>query len=154
MSDKPSSVVRRFRTGSEFGWDETEKLVYKPAGTHFKDITRQVLFGEEHGLDSQWRYFEIAPGGHSTLERHDHVHAVMILRGSGTVLLGDRIEQIGQFDAVYVPPQTWHQFVADGNEPLGFLCLVACERDRPTRPSELETAELSANPAIKDHIRL
>lgn len=155
MNSTPAAgLVRRFTDDEDYRWEGTEVLVYKHDGTHFKDINRQVLFGEEHGLEAQWRYFEIAPGGHSTLERHHHVHAVMILRGSGRVLLADRIESIGAFDAVYVPPMTWHQFLASESEPLGFLCLVACDRDRPERPSEDDAAVLMANPAITAHIRL
>ena len=38
------------------------------------------LFHDD-ALACELRYFEIAPGGHSTLERHDHLHSVMIIRG-------------------------------------------------------------------------
>lgn len=147
------AYIRHFDEGESYRWEDTDRLVYKPAGSHFKDITRQVLFGDEHGLDSEWRYFEIAPDGHSTLERHNHVHAVLVLRGRGSVVVGDRIESIGRFDLVHVPPQTWHQFLAD-DEPLGFLCLVACDRDRPSRPSEQEADALRRNPTIGNFIRL
>ncbi len=37
---------------------------------------------------------------------------------------------------------TWHQFRATSNEPLGFLCLVNVERDRPILPNEEELAEM------------
>jgi hypothetical protein len=30
---------------------------------------------------------------------------------------------------------TWHQFLADAGEPLGFLCMVPSERDRPQLPT-------------------
>lgn len=146
--------VNRFTDGDNgFSWSETERLVYKPSGTHFRDITRQVLFGEEHGLPTQLRYFEIAEHGHSTLERHEHVHAVIILRGRGEVLLGDRVEDVQAFDTVYVPPMTWHQFRASRGTELGFLCLVACDRDRPQRPNERDLEELRSLPAVRDFIR-
>jgi ribulose-bisphosphate carboxylase large chain len=29
------------------------------------------------------RYFEIAPGGYSTLEKHEHEHVVIPIRGRG-----------------------------------------------------------------------
>jgi quercetin dioxygenase-like cupin family protein len=153
-SQRTSALIRRFKGQGEYRWEGTDLLEYKHEGTHFKDINRQILFGEEHGLESQWRYFEVAPGGHSTLERHHHVHAVMILRGSGRVLLEDRVEEIRAFDAVYVPPQTWHQFLASESEPLGFLCLVACDRDRPMRPGDDDIAALKSNPDISSHIRI
>ena len=54
----------------------------------FKAITRQVLFSDPE-LAGELRYFEVAPGGFSTLERHEHMHAVLILRGRGHCLVGD-----------------------------------------------------------------
>jgi mannose-6-phosphate isomerase-like protein (cupin superfamily) len=35
------------------------------------------------------------------------------------------------FDCVFVAPGEPHQFRADDGEPLGFLCMVDRERDRP-----------------------
>jgi quercetin dioxygenase-like cupin family protein len=111
-----------------------------------------VLFEEaEHGC--QLRYFEVAPGGHTTLERHQHVHAVLVLRGRGTVLIGDEVREIGEHDLCSVPPLRWHQFRAAEDAPLGFLCLVSSERDRPQLPSDDELAELRKNPAIAGIIR-
>ena len=51
-------------------------LEYKrDRGAPFRDVTRQVLF-DDPPLACQLRYFEVAPGGHTTLERHEHAHAV------------------------------------------------------------------------------
>ncbi|HET9578953.1 MAG TPA: cupin domain-containing protein, partial [Usitatibacter sp.] len=86
---------------------------------------------------------EVAPGGWTTLERHEHVHAVMVIRGSGQCLVGDEAYEIGTHDLVSVPPLTWHQFRAAPGEPLGFLCLVASERDRPQLPAEGEAQAIT-----------
>ena len=120
---------------SDFTWEGVDVHPYKEnGGTHFKSITRQTLFRGEDALPTEFRYFEIAPGGHSTLERHDHLHVVMVIRGGGSVLVGDEIREIGLHDVIHVPSQTWHQFQADAEDHLGFLCLVATDRDRPYRP--------------------
>ncbi len=140
--------VRPFRPAEDgFRWEHVPLKRYKPAGTHFEGITRQVLFGAGGGLPSELRYFEIAPGGHSTLERHRHVHAVLVLRGRGRVLVGEAVHPVAAFDLVRTPPATWHQFRADRGEALGFLCLVDCERDRPHRPTEAEAEALRQSPA-------
>jgi quercetin dioxygenase-like cupin family protein len=76
------------------------------------------------------RYFEIAPHGYSSFERHRHAHAVLIVRGRGRVRLGDRVHRVGPMDFVYIPPWVPHQFRA-GREPFGFLCPVDAVRDRP-----------------------
>lgn len=138
--------LRRNRPG--FTWDGVERLAYKANGeAPFRDVTRQVLF-DDNALGCQWRYFEVGPNGHSTLERHDHVHAVMILRGGGRCLLGGEVFEVAVHDLVSVPPQTWHQFRAGPGEPLGFLCLVRQERDRPSLPSPQDLARLRENPVV------
>jgi mannose-6-phosphate isomerase-like protein (cupin superfamily) len=106
-------------------------------------MTRQVLF-DDADLDCQWRYFEVGPGGWSTLERHRHVHAVVILRGRGRALVGDRVVDVGGHDLVSIPPLTWHQFRAGDDQPLGFLCLVNSTRDRPQLPDDADRADLAA----------
>ncbi len=142
------------RYAGGFRWRGVDVRAYKPEGTHFRDVTRQVLFGAETGGQSELRYFEVAPGGHTTLERHRHVHQVLILRGRGRALLAEGVVEVAPFDLVAVPPCTWHQFRAAEDEALGFLCLVDAERDRPERPSEADLAELRRDPAAAAFLRV
>ncbi|MCW2285933.1 quercetin dioxygenase-like cupin family protein [Rhodoblastus acidophilus] len=142
------------RHNGHFEWDGVHRLAYKEEGTHFKQVTRQVLSKAFPGLFAELRYFEVAPGGHSTLERHEHAHLVLIGRGGGHCLVGGEVSAVTPLDAVIIPPQTWHQFRATGTEPLGFFCVVARERDRPQLPSSEDLEALSADPAIKDFIRV
>jgi quercetin dioxygenase-like cupin family protein len=139
------SRVRRFSpdAAGDYRWGAVELLRYKEEGTApFKDITRQVLFSQPDQA-AELRYFEIAPGGYSTLERHKHTHAVLILRGHGSVQIGGEVHELGERDLVTVDPLTWHQFRAAADSPLGFLCLVAKDRDRPQLPSAEEQAALA-----------
>lgn len=129
-------------------WQEVAVLEYKSAHDGpFRDVTRQTLF-DDPSLGCQLRYFEVAPRGHTTLERHEHAHAVLIERGRGRCLVGDRIYDVAEHDLVHVPPLTWHQFQADEHEPLGFLCMVNAERDRPQLPSAEDLHRLRENPLI------
>ena len=150
-----STAVRPFEETSQgYRWGGVDVLAYKQTGTHFRDVTRQVLFEGDEAPGVELRYFEVAPGGHSTFERHDHIHAVLILRGRGRVLVGEAVTQIGAFDLVRVPTLHWHQFHAAHDEALGFLCLVACERDRPHRPTADEVEALRAHPVIGAFMRV
>lgn len=140
MSDAP--LVRKH--AGDFRWEAVNVLAYKQEGAApFRDVTRQVLF-DSTDPPAQLRYFEVAPGGWTTLERHEHVHAVMVIRGRGQCLVGDKAYDIGMHDLVSVPPMTWHQFRSAADEPLGFLCLVAAERDRPELPPDSEAAAIAA----------
>ncbi|HET7402013.1 MAG TPA: cupin domain-containing protein [Usitatibacter sp.] len=139
--DENEALLRRHRGG--YRWEAVDVLAYKQDGAApFRDVTRQVLF-EPPGLNTQLRYFEVAPGGWTTLERHEHVHAVMVIRGRGTCLVGGRAHAIALHDLVEIPPMTWHQFRAAPDEPLGFLCLVAAERDRPQLPRDGEAETIT-----------
>jgi quercetin dioxygenase-like cupin family protein len=131
-----------------FRWNGVAHMPYKQEGSApFKDISRQVLF-HEHDLNCELRYFEMDASGYSTLERHEHAHAVMILRGHGHCLVGDEVREVKQFDLVSIPSMAWHQFRATKGEPLGFLCMVNVLRDRPQLPTGAELAALRANPMI------
>jgi quercetin dioxygenase-like cupin family protein len=142
------SAIRRLLTNvsGDFGWQDVDRLQYKAEGSApFKDITRQVLFSQaDHACEL--RYFEIAPGGYSTLEQHQHTHAVLILRGRGTVRIGNDVQPIAEHDLVTVDPLTWHQFQAAPDSALGFLCLVSKERDKPRLPTDEQINESSARP--------
>lgn len=129
------SAIRRFvADAGDFRWQGVDLLQYKADDSApFKDITRQVLFSQADQA-SELRYFEIAPGGYSTLEQHQHTHAVLILRGRGTVRIGNDVQPIAERDLVTVDPLTLHQFHAAPDSALGFLCLVSKERDKPQLP--------------------
>lgn len=138
----------------EYRWDGIDVHPYKEDGTIFKNVTRQTLFKGYETMPVELRYFEVGVDGHSTLERHEHVHVVTIARGSGQVLVGDTVTEIGHLDVIHIPPMTWHQFRATNGEELGFLCIVSQERDRPQRPDAAQVEELSANEAIANFIRV
>jgi len=150
MTDKPEKKPEApFRGFDGYRWDEVPMLAYKEEGAApFKAITRQVLFANP-ALACEMRYFEVAPGGYSTLERHEHTHGVMILRGAADVLVGDEIRPVKTFDLVHIPPMTWHQFRTTGSEPMGFLCMVNAARDKPQLPNADEMEKLKQDPAIK-----
>jgi quercetin dioxygenase-like cupin family protein len=133
-------------------WREVDVLEYKREGSApFQSVTRQVVF-DDPALACQLRYFEVAPGGHTTLERHEHAHAVIIERGRGRCLIGDRVFDVAEHDLVHVPPLTWHQFQSAADEPLGFLCMVNAARDRPQLPTPQDLARLRENPVIAQFI--
>ena len=143
------SNIRRFKY---FRWEQVDLLAYKDGGP-YKNVTRQILFEGQDTLPAQWRYFEVAPGGHSTLERHEHLHNVLILRGQGQCMVGDEIANISEHDLIHVPTQTWHQFRAAEDAPLGFLCLVSESRDKPQLPTEEDLKHLRQNPKTANFIR-
>ena len=136
-------------------WENIPILKYKEeGGTIFKDITRQVLSECSEDFPAELRYFEMAAGGYSTLEKHQHTHMVLIGRGSGHCFVKDQISEVKMLDAIMIPPLTWHQFRATGSEPLGFFCVVKCERDRPQLPTDEDLKMLRSNAQVAEFIRV
>lgn len=126
-----SKVIRH--TGV-FGWEGVALEPYKQTTETWKGITRRELIGKRGETPLfHLRYFEIAPGGYSTLEHHEHEHVVVPIRGRGEAQFGQYIYRVGFGDVVYVQPKDPHQFRcgADAPEPFGFLCIVNAERDLP-----------------------
>jgi mannose-6-phosphate isomerase-like protein (cupin superfamily) len=141
------------RKAKDYRWEGVAELPYKQDDRAlFKSITRQVLFSDPE-LQSELRYFEMAAGGFSSLERHQHMHAVLILRGRGHCLVGDEVRPVETRDLVTVPAMTWHQFRATRGEPLGFLCMVNAARDKPQLPSAEDLAKLEADATIAAFLR-
>lgn len=145
-----SRVIR----GGAGDWGDIERRRYKhgeDGPARFRGVTRHTLLGAdpgaEAGLGFELRYFEVAPGGHSSLERHEHGHAVVIVKGKGAVRLGEATEPVSALDVVYVAPHDVHRFSADAGEALGFLCVVDRVRDRPVAVDEVSPAAAASRGA-------
>jgi len=130
-----SSVIRY----DGAGWDGVRALAYKAPDGTFRGVTRRIL-ARSAEASFELRYFELDPDGHSTFERHEHVHVVVCHRGRGRVRLGATVHEVGFGDVVYVAPGEPHQFLNPYAEPFGFLCIVDRERDRP-EPLEIDRAD-------------
>ncbi len=137
LTDNPqqlaqANVSKFFRHLGDFQWNHIEPVDYKSEGESWKDVSRRVFVGEKgESPNFHVRYFEIAQGGYSTLEQHVHEHVVVIMRGRGHAIVGDKRLKLGFGDVLYVSPDEIHQFSNSEPEPFGFLCMVNAERDRP-----------------------
>lgn len=118
------SCVHKFK-GADVSF-EWEGVSYQDYGSSAaQGATVQWLIGaQERAPHFGMRYFEIEPGGWTSLDSHEHDHGVMILRGRGRALLGDDEVELSFGDIVYVSPYELHQFRNFGPEPLGFLCVI------------------------------
>lgn len=132
----PVVVTHLRHQGIAGGWEGRPVAEYKAGQSlPFQDVVRHELigqFGEQTDFDL--RYFEIAPGGFSSLEKHVHTHAVICVRGQGVLAVGSEIVRLNPLDVAYVPPSQVHQLRNESTEPFGFFCIVDHERDRPQAP--------------------
>jgi quercetin dioxygenase-like cupin family protein len=130
--NKAINKTRFYKYKGNFFWRGIKTEKYKDKGNDWSDIIRKILIGN-HNESTKFhlRYFEIAPGGFSSFEKHKHEHVVIGLRGKGKVLCGKRNYQLNFLDTLYIAPDTSHQLSNPFKNPFGFLCIVNAKRDKP-----------------------
>ena len=121
-------AIHRFRDKNG-GWDWDGVLCnqLQPGITVQRFISRQ-----DDSNKLELRYFELEPGARSNYEQHNYEHAVLVLRGRGTVLLGEEVFSVQFGDAIFVESDEIHQFRAAEDELFGFLCTVLDKELRVT----------------------
>ncbi|MCC6202309.1 MAG: cupin domain-containing protein [Gammaproteobacteria bacterium] len=120
----------------DYSWGGRNSAAYKTnAELPFAGVRRVELIGT-HGEQTAFdlRYFELEPGGHTSLERHVHTHVIIAVRGAGVLRANGGEQPLRPFDVAYVAPLDVHQLRNDSAEPFGFFCIVDHERDRPRAP--------------------
>ena len=134
MARRTAQALEAAGPSDPHSWQGVPVGSYKAPAAHHCGVTRSVLAGQAGERTAfHVRYFEIAPGGNSSLEHHTHEHVVVVFRGRGEVQLGDTVHALSYGDAVYVAPDEVHQLRNTSNdEPFGFLCMVDAVRDVPT----------------------
>ena len=134
------------------GWEGARVSGYAPNAPR-TGVTRHTIVGDrkndpsEPGPRMELRYFEVAPGAASRLEKHEHEHYVVVRSGLGYAVVGDEVTELAANDVVYVGPLVLHQFVNRGDEPFGFYCFVESFRDMPQVPTPEELVRLHDSPA-------
>ena len=115
-----------------YEWEGVKTEAYKSESTHFSNVLRKVIIGTRgESCLFDVRYFEISERGFSSLEKHQHEHVVICVRGEGKILLNETISFLHFLDIVYIAPNTPHQLMNEGKEPFGFFCIVNSVRDEP-----------------------
>ena len=113
-------VHHRVEDGQTWHWDGVAVENYNS-----NQATKEVLVGIKDGANNfVIRYFTIPPHGFSNLDNHAHDHGVVVMAGRAKVMLGERFEEVGPGDAIYIPGWERHQFENLTDEPFTFLCVI------------------------------
>lgn len=142
----------------EYVWNNAHVIPYKSADDSFqtfKGVSRQNIIDKDERVTFDVRYFECKPHGFTTLEKHDHSHCVIVLRGEGKILIGKTLHKVGKYDCFIIPGDEPHQLInASEKEPFGFICIVNKERDSFKLLSNYELNDLLSLKSIKNDIRV
>jgi len=88
-------------------------------------IFRIWIFDERNGSKNFFmRIFEILPGKWTKEDSHPYEHEIFVLQGKGEVKIGNKLEEIKEEDALFIPPNYIHMVKNTGDDILRFICLV------------------------------
>ena len=129
------AIIHRYK--DQFDWEGVPLGRYPP-GKEIEGVSVRWLIGPaEQAPNFAVRYFEVEPGGWTSLDQHAHDHGVVILRGRGRVLLGQEEHPVSFGDVIYIPGNEVHQIRNPEQEPLGFLCVIpAADKRCPKESNE------------------
>jgi len=94
------------------------------------NVFKRVLVSPQQGWDG-WvmRHFTLGTEGYTPRHAHPWPHIVYILGGNGTLLLGEKENEVETGSTAYIPGGAEHQFRNPGSEDLSFICIVPEEGD-------------------------
>ena len=118
------SIIHKFSGNQDqFQWEDVEGIPLDIEG--IQSAAKHILIGDKEGApNSIMRYFSLAPGGHSKLERHSQEHEVLVIQGKGKVRIGNNDFTVNPFDAVFIEGNELHQFSNPFDHPFGFICVI------------------------------
>lgn len=127
-----SKIYRFTGTDNAFDWEGAIPK-HIPDTDTAKDTVGKVIIGSNDDAPNYvFRYFCVQPGGNSTMpDQHIHDHGMYFVHGKGKVVMNGETFEVKARDMVYVFPNDVHGVINDGDEPLGFLCIIP-NKDRLT----------------------
>jgi ribulose-bisphosphate carboxylase large chain len=109
---KASQVMKNFLAFNQgFNWEHRQPIDYKAdQSLPFRGVRRVELMGQQGEQTAfDLRYFEIEPGGFTSLEKHQHTHVVIGVRGEGIVQCEEHRQILNEMDIAYIAPGESHQ---------------------------------------------
>ena len=109
----------------ELAWESAED----PAPGGGVDVRWKLLFSGHRtptGLLSMGMA-EIRPGGLLPLHRHAPAEIYHVLEGHGQVEIEGARHPLRPGGAVFIPPDAWHETLADSGAPLRFLFVFSAD---------------------------
>lgn len=99
-------------------------------GEGLLDVAKRVLVSPDEGWDG-WvmRLFDVGRGGHTPRHSHAWPHINFVASGTGELFLDGATHRLEPGSYAFVPGGHEHQFRADADESLSFICIVPLEGD-------------------------
>lgn len=104
-------------------YDELKRAAVKMDGV--ANTTKANVIGPKEGWkENTLRVFRIASGGFTPHHQHDWEHVNYIIKGKGTLTIGDQTIEVVEGDFALVRSNTMHQFRNPFAADFEFICIV------------------------------
>lgn len=89
-------------------------------------INHQTLCDVTQGCRSMeiWQQ-TVAPGAATPVHRHDCEEAIIVLSGSGKLIIADQEQNFGPNSTLYIPANAIHQLINSGDEEMHLIASLA-----------------------------
>lgn len=90
-----------------------------------RGVSARLLIGKKDGAENFcMRLFQLDPGGHTPLHRHEWEHEIFFHQGRGEIFLNGSWNPVSEGTAAFVPGDQDHQIRNTGPDTLSFVCLI------------------------------
>lgn len=103
----------------------TDSIPFQPVHQADKTYIKWVLSPKDGAPNFSMRIFRMEAGGRIPEHSHPWEHEILVLRGRGRIRIGGEEFEVGEGDAIFVPPSEKHEYLAD--EEIIFLCMIPNE---------------------------
>lgn len=101
------------------------------SGDALKNVTKQVLIGQEQGWeDYVMRMFTLGKDGYTPRHAHDWPHIVYVVEGEGALHLDGTDYSVRAGSTAFIPGGKEHQLMHRKGEKFVFICIVPKEGDK------------------------
>ena len=96
-----------------------------------KGASIQTLLGKKQGVPHLYmRLITVEPGGLIPLHKHEVIHEMFIIKGTGAMLSPTGETAVAEGNFIYVPSNEIHGTRNTGSEPLQFVCCINAPQGR------------------------
>ena len=86
------------------------------------------MYGENGAVNGEYfcqGFVVVYPGGAVPLHSHETIETYTVLKGDGTITIGDETKEIHAYDSVYIDRNLAHSLTNTGTEDLHMMFVYA-----------------------------
>lgn len=89
-------------------------------------LVHKTICGPAFGVNNFEMWLQtISPKAETPVHKHDCDEMILVLKGSGTLILEDKISNFGPKSTLVIPPNAVHQIINSGDEEMQLVATLS-----------------------------